>query len=80
MQRLDGPFSFHLLVLSLYELPLLLAFIAAIVLSIFQLTKRQRVLISVVSVIFLVAPNFLPSEMFGSGFLNVYLRYLLIYL
>jgi len=74
IQRLDGPFSFHLLVLFLYELPLLLAFLAALLLAALKLPKLQRGALLVLTLVFLFAPMLLPAELFNKGFLDTYLK------
>ena len=74
IQRLDGPFSFHLLVLCLYELPILLAWIIALTLSVMELPKRWMSTVFALSMLFLVVPFQLNPELYTTGFLKTYLK------
>jgi len=74
IQRLDGPFTFHLLVICLYELPLLLFSIVAVALTVRDFKPRFKVISGAISLLLLISAFFVPQEQFVSGFFKQHLK------
>jgi len=73
IQRLDGPFSYHLFTLSLYELPIVLVFIWALARELKLLKSAHKLILAAVTAASLVAAILIPSEAY-QGWLKAHLK------